>query len=308
MRRDGHIVSVGNVGDALALQDAAGLGQVGHDHVHGLTTEQLEKVEPRVLVLAGADHGAGRGPHLGQRFDVLGGDRLFQPHQAQVFDRLAQGDRRGQVEMAVAVDGQVDLVPDRLAHALDQADDVRHFLGPGGPVVPVQLAHAAVIDVEFDRRIALALDDLERLLGIGLRVVGLAGVAVGIEADSVPELAAKQPVHGHAQRLPGDVVQRIVDARQGKDEWCIGRTGVAPEPAHRLIDRPHVEGVLADQPTLHEQDGMFETKPGANAGRVALAGADDPLVGIDAHKGPDAAPAVTLVASDDAGLYVGDFH
>ena len=41
-----------------------------------------------------------------------------------VLDRLGQGDGRGQVELAVAVDGQVDLVADRLAHALDQADDV----------------------------------------------------------------------------------------------------------------------------------------------------------------------------------------
>ena len=90
--------------------------------------KQLEELEAGVLVLAGADHGARRGADLGQRVDVLGGDGLFQPHQAQVFDGLGQGDGRGQVKLAVAVDGQVDLVADRLAHALDQADDVASSL------------------------------------------------------------------------------------------------------------------------------------------------------------------------------------
>ena len=33
-----------------------------------------------------------------------------------------------------------------------------------------------------------------------------------------------------------------------------------------------------------------------------------PFVGVDAYKRPDAAAAVHFLASDHAGLYIGDFH
>ena len=81
-------------------------------HVNGFLREQLQELKARVLVFACADDGTAGRPYLRQRIDVLGGNGLFQPQQPQRLDGLCQRDGRGQVELAVTVDREVDLVAD----------------------------------------------------------------------------------------------------------------------------------------------------------------------------------------------------
>ena len=82
----------------------------------------------------------------------------------------------------MAIDGQIDVVADGLACALDQSDDIAHLFGTHGPVIAIQLALVGVVDVELDRTVTFG-DDLQSLFGIGLGLVGLAGVAIGVEPN-----------------------------------------------------------------------------------------------------------------------------
>ena len=259
VRRNRHIVRIGNVGNALAFHDATCLGEIGHDHVCGLLLQQFDELEPCVLILAGADHRARRCPDLRECVDVLGRNRLLEPHEAQILDCLAQCDRRRQVELAVAVYGEIDFVPECFPCGLDQIDDVAHLFSARGPVVRVQLAYATVVDIELDRAETLS-DDLQRFLGIGLRLVGLAGVTVGIEPDLVSELAAKQFVHGHAECLSSDVIESVLDAGQGKDERSIAGAAVASPPTKCLVYGARVHGVLTNELWSNGKDGLFGGK------------------------------------------------
>ena len=110
----------------------------------------------------------------------------------------------------------------RLASAFDQGDDVRHLLRADCPVLGVELAHAGVVHVELDGARSLRPIDFQRFVGIGLRVVGFAGMTVGVEPDLVAEFAAEELVDGHAQRLADDIVEGVLDAGQGEDERGVG--------------------------------------------------------------------------------------
>jgi len=81
--------------------------------------------------------------------------------------------------------------------------------------------------VELDRAIPFLLNDLLRFGRVGGGRFIIARVQVGVKANLVAVLAAKQFVNRHAKRFAGDVVERVLDTGDGEDDGRIGRTAVA---------------------------------------------------------------------------------
>ena len=243
-----------------------------------------------------------------QSIDIFSRHRLFQPEQAQRFERARQGDGGGQVEVTVAINSQVNFKADGFADAFDQTDDMGHLLGADSPIVGIKLAAPGVVDIELDRAIAFG-HRFQRLIAEGSRAVFFAEVAIGIETDLIAELAAEQLVDRHAQRLAHDVMQSVIDAGEGEDQRRVARAAITPSPAQLLIDEVDVEWVFADDQVAQSQDGGFGGEAGeSGTARVALARAGDAFVGVDADEGPNAAAAIGFLPADDTSLHVGDFH
>jgi hypothetical protein len=197
MRRNGHVESVGDFGDAFAFHDPARFGQIGHNDVTGFALEQFEELKAGIVIFAGADDGAGGGFYLRQGLDIFRRNRLFQSHQPQIFDRFAKGDSRGQVELAVAVNRQIGVEANGLADGVNQVDDVAHLFGSERPINRVELANAGVIHVEFDGGVTF-FNHLHRFVRIGLRVVRFPGMAVGVETKFSAIFTAQKLVNRDA--------------------------------------------------------------------------------------------------------------
>src|SRR5690606_25392288 len=144
---------------------------------------------------------------------------------------------------------------------------------------------------------------------VSLWLVGFPGVAVSIQPNPVAELAAKQLVNRHAERLAYDVVQRVFDAGDGKDDRRVGCAAIAPAAPQNLVQRTNFHRVLPDQARFEMQNRFFGRKARSRrASRVALTGSDDALVRINADEGPDAAAAVRFISPDHARLHIGNLH
>ena len=165
-----------------------------------------------------------------------------------------------------------------------------------------------MIDIKLDRAIALV-DDRQRLVGPGLGVVAGSCVTVSIQPKMVAKAAAQQLPDRKLQRLASEVKERVFDAGDGKDERGSRRAAVTSAAPQGLVKWRDVEWVLPKQTRSHPQDGFLDGEAGGHGcGGIAFAGAADALVGIDTHKGPDAAAAVWLRASDNTCLYIRDFQ
>ena len=103
----------------------------------------------------------------------------------------------------------------------------------------------AVVDVDLHRGEAHVADAAELLLR--LRVVRVLRLRVAVDADLVAHLAAEQLVDGQTERLAGQVPERDLDARQGRDVLPGLRPREDAERADALEERVDVERVLADR-------------------------------------------------------------
>ena len=122
MRRDHVVVCLRQRGDAAALGEPAGPGDVRLDDVDGAAGDQLAKaVEADFGLVAGDRRGERVGDH-GTAVDVVGPDRLLDPVELIGLECAAHLDREGRAPRAVDVGHQFRLRTERPAHRGDPCD------------------------------------------------------------------------------------------------------------------------------------------------------------------------------------------
>ena len=218
VRTDPDVVRLGERGDAFQLRDTTGPGDVRHDEVNQAFLKQGDVVVAREVALAHADRDVRAFPHLPERPEALGRDRLLVPDQVDVLQRPSGGYRRRHVEPPVGVDHQLRVRTDGLSHGVHPVNRLRdgarrQILHPAGPGVGPGKRPLPLERVCLDGVVAVG----ERLFCRGDSIVdGHALVPlvldVGVERDAVPDRAADQPVDRLAKHLAADVPQRDVDA------------------------------------------------------------------------------------------------
>ena len=102
------------IGDAFGAGDAAGEDDVGLQAIDRLRLEERQRALGQRDVLAGHDRDAGRAPQRQPVLREAGLDRVLVVDRLDVLDRLGHRDRARDVELAVAVDDDVDVVAEML--------------------------------------------------------------------------------------------------------------------------------------------------------------------------------------------------
>src|SRR5262249_58722513 len=123
----------------------------------------------------------------------------------------------------------------------------------------------------LDGRVAVLLDRGLDALG---ELARLGPADALVDPDLLPALAAQQPVDGQADRLAGDVPQRLLDPADRRVEHRAAR-----EPAEVVQHRPEVldvAWVLPDEPILEVMDRGNRRL--VRPARIRLADAADALV------------------------------
>jgi hypothetical protein len=127
----------------------------------------------------------------------------------------------------VQVDRNLGVVADFVGDGLDHAPLVVDLRAVEVPGLAVEVAPRRNVEVELhdieavvDRHprrfgVRVGLVDLGVALGLGVAHHRLAGVAVGVHADSVAGLAAEQLPHGLVEEFARGVPQRYLDAADG---------------------------------------------------------------------------------------------
>ncbi len=204
---------------------------------------------------------------------LSGGNGVLQHHGTVLLHRAAEAHRLGQGHAPVDLQHEVEVGADGLPA---DADLFQLVLDAAGE----ELIHAAVgaadgaVDKDLGRREALLLQ-VAVALGQGVGVV-LLGHIRGIDPHLVPDAAAQQLVHRHAEGLALDVPQGDVHRRDGGHD---DRTPEILGAVEILADVLNTEGVLADEIGLEFFNGG---RRGAEEAPVArLAQADDAGVGVD---------------------------
>jgi hypothetical protein len=199
----------------------------------------------------------------------------------------------------VAVDHDVDVLADRLAHgghaALRLPQRGEALDGHGG-------GHGH------------RLERGEARLDHGLRALGEVGLVAGlvegehlalaevpVEAHVIAHRAAPQAVAGDAVHLAEDVPEREVDARDGRRAHD---AGAVPEVAavHELPEVLDAGGVLAEHERREVLDGADDGPRVPLEGRLAPA-PEAVLVGAYAHEDPVAHAGVADVRLDGGDLH-----
>ena len=220
-----HAVRRGQVGDAAALRQPAGLGDVRGGDVGTVPGQKLTEAVHAVQVLAGANGNGRRGGHLGHRRRVLRRDRVFQPAQIQRRQPLREPQRAARVAASVRVDRQPGVPVEYVMHGAHQ---VQRRLGARRPRMNAQLQrpHAQALQLLGTR-------------GVGGRRVRNAVVAGHVQRDPLPHPPSEELPDRHACGLTSQVPERhlhpadrthhgaLVEARPGH-----GHAHVAGQPFH----------------------------------------------------------------------------
>ena len=115
--------------DSLQLHDPARPGQVRHNDIRGLAFEQFAKGKAGFQQLARTDRRFRFQGDPGHCFEACHRDRVLDPHELVIAQRLGQPEGRGQVKGAVTVNAQVYLVPDGVVQYIgtDRMEDWTEF-------------------------------------------------------------------------------------------------------------------------------------------------------------------------------------
>src|SRR5690606_22280191 len=287
---DRDVAGVRDRRDLLGLEDAADVHDVRLQHADLALPQQRLEVVLGVAALAGGKACLDAAPDLGQRRHVLGVARLFEPVEAVRLELLGYRNRRGRAEAAVAVDQDLHLGPDCVAHRRNPLD---RLTDQG----VVGIAARALERVELEAAIALVPDRARRLAdlrGAGARAVP----GVGVGGQALVHAAAQELVHRAMECLAHDVPERDLDrADRAVQDRPAARELVAEHGLPQALDR---ERRLPDHVTLGELvDRRLDRLRLPFAG--ALADAGDAVVGEHACEHP-VAPA----GADQMGLDPGD--
>src|SRR5829696_1695922 len=298
VRGERHIVDLRHVRDLAALRESTALGDVRHDVVNRLLLQQVAEAPAQVEILPRAERHRRDALDLPHGRYVFRRNWLLQPEQSERLHRSRHCDPTADVVPTMHVDGEVDGRSDRFPYRRDPLDHPIEF-GIGGVPVPAVSAKAGprLVDVELERVKAEG-DDLLCPLSVGRGREVLARVAVAVEADCVPELAAEELIDRQAERLPGKIPEGDLDPGHRRDR-CPRHCPVEElGPSHLLEKHVDVERALAKDGVLQRVDHLRT----AFATVDALPVADDTLVGEDADVGRVAVPL------DLRGADIGDLH
>jgi hypothetical protein len=153
------------------------------------------------------------------------------------------------------------------------------------------------VEVELQGVVAQFVNDPLGLVGTGVGVCLLLGVAVTVGPDFVAVFSAEQLVGRHIEDLSSHVVQGQLDAGDSGDILPGDRALAGHSLDHVLVEAVDIQRVLADDERLQSTDDLRDrTAP------VGLAVAGDAGVRIHSDERPRVVPV------DDYGLNVGDLH
>src|SRR5215469_8048849 len=280
MRRHHAMVRLGEGGDALALGEAAGPGDVRLHDVDRTAGDQLaETVKPGLGLIAG-DGRVERVGDAGAAVDIVGGDRLLDPEQLIGRHLAAHLDREGRAPGAIDIDHQLSLRPERLAYR----GDAREVLGRVG-LAEIDIA-GQLAQMRAGRRVAadLHLHAFEATGAVALRLAGdavdplplLVKTAAGIGLDAVAA-RSQQLVDRELRDLAGDVPQRDVDAADRVEDEAA--PAVLPGPDEHALPQPFDhQRVLADERGFQV---LLDHCGGDAAADPGLADADNAVIRLD---------------------------
>ena len=251
--------------------------------------------------LAGCNGSRDGGVDARQVGDVLRPARLFQEIQPVRFERLRKLHAHGRRRPRMTVNHDVNIRPDRRAHALDRGRRRAH----GREAFE---RHGRGHRHGFECRIA-ALDGLPCKIGkaIGVGDVGFVKILhpstaqVAVQTDVVAHSAAPKLVTGNVQDLAGDVPQGDINPRHR------GRADNAAA-VPKMLSKHHLPQML-DAPRIFPHDERRQILEGADhAARVPLEGSLAPakqprLIGFHFDEDPVAHARVA-----DDRFDCGDLH
>src|SRR5712691_1859758 len=119
VRRDRHLVGLGEVRDPQRLGEPVGATHIGHEVSGGPPLDQIPELEARVVVLAGGHGNPDALRNLGAGGEVVGEHRFLVPDEVEIFQEPGLADVAEDVELLVHVDHEADLIAESLAHGLD---------------------------------------------------------------------------------------------------------------------------------------------------------------------------------------------
>ena len=260
---------VGVVGDAAALEQPAGLLEVGRGDVDRPALERLAEAVAQVAVLARRDRRAGRRGDAPQGGDVLGRDRVLEPQQAERLELVREPLRVGDLVAPVAVEGDVDLGPDGVDHRGGELDHRAHLGAAERARRGVLHVLGRDVEVELQRAEAELGDDLAGALRVQLggeelvRRRGRVGAAVLGRADraGLDRLGRLLgPARGAGDHRRVHRLERLARVAVG-----VHAHGVTKATTEEAVDR-HAVGLADEVPQrgLHPRDRVVD-----DAGRRA---------------------------------------
>src|ERR1700692_4061375 len=204
MRGYGDVVEVRVVGDFLCLRKTSHFRNVWRYDAGGLFLDQFAISVLAIEVLTRADRRTRAVCHVTLRLDVFRWNRIFQPQQIERLQCLRQFYGVVHAELPVGIHRHHNFRTDPLAHGAHHIDHPSHFLRSNGPVewlepLPARARIVGDIDRVGVARVQVELDGREPVsyhlagaLRIIRRIGGMAGMAIGIDADLVAEATAKE--------------------------------------------------------------------------------------------------------------------
>ena len=200
-------------------------------------------------------------------------------------------DARGNVEAAVCLDEQIDLVTDRLSDGGNAAQSLAQIL-----IGDLQIAFAKRVPFHGGDT---ALHGNARLFGKFLRFPRAREPTVDVDAALLVDLSAEQLINGNAKTLAENVPKCHFHGGKCAHQNCTAApVGVAVNIVIVLFD---LCGILSDKIVSDVLDRAHQSL--FLVFQCALANAGDSFVGVDLHKHPIGAKAIHHKAFD-----IGNFH
>ena len=267
----------GVVGDLLGAGDAAGEGEIRVGDVDGALVEEGAEAADELKLFSGEQAEVGAAAEIHPSLVKDGVEGVFDPEGIHGFDRLADLDGAGGVELSVAVNSDVDVIADGLAGVVVAGADGADLLGGEG------VGELTGVDAE-DLMDVVLVDGEAFGTGVDAGCPVLAGglvehvevFAVGVHGNGLAEAAAEELPGGAVEDLAGEVPEGYVDATGGGDVADV----VVHEVGHVLEVDLDGEGVLADEEWLEGLDAGA----GDGSGGSGFAEAEEAGVGVDADE------------------------
>ena len=244
------------------------------------------------------------------RLDIVGRDRIFQPHRFHVFEGVGQVDDIAHIVAPVGFDGEVDIRPELFANRFHCCHDAADVFG--GEVAGVRVVTGLRVAGIGTGRNAVALELEGRpapLLGARRGHVILPGLHVfhmrcglrhgAVEANLIAEAAAQQIADGRLENSARQIPKRDLDAAGGRHRHPGDGARAGAAHQHFGVELVDIQRIFADD-VLFEliEHQIFHAGSPVGLADSVKAG----LIGLDFDQIP------VPCAAHDHALHVGDLH